>query len=90
MKLKNTIVFYTDYNNRHGYFSFDAKDETNALKVTADITGYTYDMEEYDNEREAIEDTLSQEDGDAIILAVIYKNNVIYESEQCEAYYNVK
>lgn len=90
MKLKNTIVFYTDYNNRHGYFSFDAKDETNALKVTADITGYVYDTEEYDNELEAIEDTLSQEDGDAIILTVIYKNNVIYESEQCEAYYNVK
>ena len=90
MKLKNTIVFYTDYNNRHGYFSFDAKDETNALKVTADITGYVYDTEDYDNELEAIEDTLSQEDGDAIILTVIYKNNVIYESEQCEAYYNVK
>ena len=90
MKLKNTIVFYTDYNNRHGYFSFDAKDETNALKVTADITGYVYDTEDYDNELEATEDTLSQEDGDAIILTVIYKNNVIYESEQCEAYYNVK
>ena len=90
MKLKNTIVFYTDYNNRHGYFSFDAKDVTNALKIVADITGYTYDMEEYDNELEAVTDSLSQEDGDAIILTVIYKNNVIYESEQCEAYYNVK
>lgn len=90
MKLKNTIVFYTDYNGRHGYFSFDAKNETHALKVTADITGYTYDMEEYDNELEAVTDSLSQEDGDAIILTVIYKNNVIYESEQCEAYYNVK
>ena len=90
MKLKNTIVFYTDYNNRHGYFSFDAKDVTHALKVTADITGYVYNTEDYDNELEAIEDTLSQEDGDAIILTVIYKNNVIYESGQCEAYYNVK
>jgi hypothetical protein len=90
MKLKNTIVFYTDYNSRHGYFSFDAKDETHALKVTADITCYEYDTEDYDSEKEAIIDALSQEDGDAIILTVIYKNNVIYESEQCEAYYNVK
>ena len=90
MKLKNTIVFYTDHHNRHGYFSFDAKNETNALKVTADITGYEYDMEEYDSELEAVTDSLSQEDGDAIILTVIYKNDVIYESEQCEAYYNVK
>lgn len=90
MKLKNTIVFYTDGYDRHGYFSFEAKDETHALKEAADITGYEYNMEEYDNEREAIEDVLSQEDGDAIILTVIYKNNAIYESEQCEAYYNVK
>lgn len=86
MKLKNTIVFYTDGYDRHGYFSFDAKDETHALKVTADITGYVYNTEE----KEAVTDSLSQEDGDAIILTVIYKNNVIYESEQCEAYYNVK
>lgn len=90
MKLKNTIVFYTDGYDRHGYFSFDAKDETHALKVTADITGYVYDADDYDSEKEAIIDALSQEDGDAIILTVIYKNNVIYESEQCEAYYNVK
>lgn len=90
MKLKNTIVFYTDGYDRHGYFSFDAKDVTHALKVTADITGYTYDMEEYDDDQEAVIGALSQEDGDAIILTVIYKNNVIYESEQCEAYYNVK
>lgn len=90
MKLKNTIVFYTDGYDRHGYFSFDAKDETHALKISADITGYTYDTEEYDSEKEAIIDALSQEDGDAIIITVIYKNNVIYESEQCEAYYNVK
>lgn len=90
MKLKNTIVFYTDHYNRHGYFSFDAKDVTHALKVTADITGYVYNTEDYDNELEAVTDSLSQEDGDAIILTVIYKNNVIYESEQCEAYYNVK
>ena len=86
MKQKNTKVFYTDGNNRHGYFSFDAKDETHALKVAADITDHEYDTEE----KEAIIDALSQEDGDAIILTVIYKNNVIYESEQCEAYYNVK
>lgn len=86
MKLKNTIVFYTDYNNRHGYFSFDAKNETNALKIVADITDHEYDTEE----KEAIIDALSQEDGSDIVLAVIYKNNVIYESEQCEAYYNVK
>ena len=86
MKLKNTIVFYTDGNNRHGYFSFDAKDETHALKVAADITGYEYDTEE----KEAIIDALSQDDGSEIVLTVIYKNNVIYESEQCEAYYNVK
>lgn len=89
MKLKNTIVFYTDHYNRHGYFSFDAKDETNALKIAADITNHVQ-TEEYDSEKEAIIDALSQEDGDAIILTVIYKNNVIYESEQCEAYYNVK
>ena len=90
MKLKNTIVFYTDGHNHHGYFSFDAKNETNALKVTADITGYEYNAGIYDSELEAVTDSLSQEDGDAIILTVIYKNNVIYESEQCEAYYNVK
>lgn len=90
MKLKNTIVFYTDGYDRHGYFSFEAKNETHALKVTADITGYVYNTEDYDNELEAVTDSLSQEDGDAIILTVIYKNNVIYESEQCEAYYNVK
>ena len=90
MKLKNTIVFYTDGYDRHGYFSFDAKDELNALKITADITGYEYDADDYDDEKEAIIDTLSQEVADAIILTVIYKNNVIYESEQCEAYYNVK
>ena len=90
MKLKNTIVFYTDGHNHDGYFSFDAKDETNALKIASDITGYEYDTEEYEDEKEAIIDALSQEDGDAIILTVIYKNNVIYESEQCEAYYNVK
>jgi hypothetical protein len=46
MKLKNTIVFYTDGYNRHGYFSFDAKDETNALKIAADITDHEYDTEE--------------------------------------------
>lgn len=86
MKLKNTIVFYTDGYDRHGYFSFDAKDELNALKITADITDHEYDTEE----KEAIIDALSQEDGSDIVLAVIYKNNVIYESEQCEAYYNVK
>lgn len=86
MKLKNTIVFYTDGYDRHGYFSYESKDETNALKIAADITDHEYDTEE----KEAIIDALSQEDGDAIILAVIYKNNVIYESEQCEAYYNVK
>lgn len=86
MKLKNTIVFYTYCDNRHGYVSFDAKDETHALKIAADITGYEYGTEE----KEAIIDALSQEDGGAIILTVIYKNNVIYESEQCEAYYNVK
>lgn len=90
MKLKNTIVFYTDGYNRHGYFSFDAKNETNALKITADITGYEYNAGIYDSELEAVTDSLSQEDGDAIILTVIYKNNVIYESDQCEAYYNVK
>lgn len=90
MKLKNTIVFYTDGYDRHGYFSFDAKNETNALKIVADITGYEYNAGIYDNELEAVTDSLSQEDGDAIILTVIYKNNVIYESEQCEAYYNVK
>lgn len=86
MKLKNTIVFYTDGYDRHGYFSFDAKDETHALKVAADITDHEYDTEE----KEAIIDALSQDDGSEIVLAVIYKNNVIYESEQCEAYYNVK
>ena len=86
MKLKNTIVFYTDGYDRHGYFSFDAKDETNALKIAADITDHEYDTEE----KEAIIDALSQDDGSDIVLAVIYKNNVIYESEQCEAYYNVK
>ena len=86
MKLKNTIVFYTDGNNRHGYFSYESKDETHALKIAADITGYEYDTEE----KEAIIDALSQDDGSEIVLTVIYKNNVIYESEQCEAYYNVK
>lgn len=90
MKLKNTIVFYTDGYDRHGYFSYESKDETNALKIAADITDHEYDTEEYDNEKEAIIDALSQEDGSDIVLAVIYKNNVIYESEQCEAYYNVK
>ena len=90
MKLKNTIVFYTDGYDRHGYFSFDAKNETNALKIVADITGYEYNAGIYDSELEAVTDSLSQEDGSDIVLAVIYKNNVIYESEQCEAYYNVK
>lgn len=86
MKLKNTIVFYTDHYNRHGYFSFEAKNETHALKIAADITDHEYDTEE----KEAIIDALSQEDGSEVVLAVIYKNNVIYESEECEAYYNVK
>lgn len=86
MKLKNTIVFYTDGYDRHGYFSYESKDETHALKIAADITDHEYDTEE----KEAIIDVLSQEDGSDIVLAVIYKNNVIYESEQCEAYYNVK
>ena len=90
MKLKNTIVFYTDGYDRHGYFSFNAKDETHALKIAADITGYEYDADDYDDDLEAIIDALSQEDGSVIVLAVIYKNNAIYESEQCEAYYNVK
>ena len=90
MKLKNTIVFYTDGYDRHGYFSFDAKNETNALKIVADITGYEYNAGIYDSELEAVTDSLSQEDGSDIVLAVIFKNNVIYESEQCEAYYNVK
>lgn len=86
MKLKNTIVFYTDGYDRNGYFSFEAKNETHALKIAADITDHEYDTEE----KEAIIDALSQDDGSEIVLAVIYKNNVIYESEQCEAYYNVK
>ena len=90
MKLKNTIVFYTDGYDRHGYFSFDAKNETNALKIVADITGYEYNAGIYDSELEAVTDSLSQEDGSDTVLAVIFKNNVIYESEQCEAYYNVK
>ena len=90
MKLKNTIVFYTDGYDHHGYFSFDAKDELNALKITADITDYEIDKEEFSDEKEAIIDAFSREDSHTIILAVIYKNNVIYESEQCEAYYDVK